>query len=93
MGAPVIELHTGAYANQTSPEGEKREFERVVKAAEYADSIGIHVNAGHGLHYTNTRPIAEIGVIRELNIGHAIVARALFVGLKQATEEMLAQII
>jgi pyridoxine 5-phosphate synthase len=93
IGAPVIELHTGAYADQTTPEAEQREFERVVKAAEYADSIGIHVNAGHGLHYTNTRPIAEIGVIRELNIGHAIVARALFVGLKQATEEMLQQIV
>ncbi len=93
IGAPVIELHTGAYADQASPEGEKREFGRVLEAAEYADSIGIHVNAGHGLHYTNTRPIADIGVIRELNIGHAIVARALFVGLKQATDEMLAQIV
>ncbi len=93
IGAPVIELHTGAYADQPTPEGEKSEFERIVKAAEYADSIGIHVNAGHGLHYTNTRPIADIPVIRELNIGHAIVARALFVGLRQATEEMLAQIV
>lgn len=92
-GAPVIELHTGAYADQATSEGERHEFERVLKAAEYADSIGIHVNAGHGLHYTNTRQIADIGVIRELNIGHAIVARALFVGLKQATEEMLAQIV
>lgn len=93
MGAPVIELHTGAYAEQTTPEDQQREFERIVNTAEYADSLGIRVNAGHGLHYTNTRPIADIGVIRELNIGHAIVARALFVGLKQATEEMLAQII
>lgn len=91
IGAPVIELHTGAYAEQApATEGEQHEFERIVKAAEYADSIGLHVNAGHGLHYSNTRPIANIGVIRELNIGHAIVARALFVGLKQATEEMLA---
>ncbi|MEE9446412.1 MAG: pyridoxine 5'-phosphate synthase [Arenicellales bacterium] len=90
IGAPVIELHTGAYAEhaENSPE-QKREFERIVKAAEYADSIGLHVNAGHGLHYTNTRQIADIPAIRELNIGHAIVARALFVGLKQATEEMI----
>jgi len=93
MSAPVIELHTGAYADQVTPEGQKREFERIIKAAEYADSIGIHVNAGHGLHYSNTRPIADIPAIRELNIGHAIVARALFVGLQQATEEMLAQIV
>ena len=93
IGAPVIELHTGAYADQPSPEAERHEFDRIVKAAEYADSLGIHVNAGHGLHYTNTRPIADIDVIRELNIGHAIVARALFVGLKQATEEMLEQIV
>ena len=89
IGAPVIELHTGAYAEQSTPEAQKRELDRVIKAAEYADSIGLHVNAGHGLHYTNTRPIADIGVIRELNIGHAIVSRALFVGIKQATEEML----
>lgn len=92
IGAPVIELHTGAYADQTSVEAQQREFERIVTAAEYAESIGLHVNAGHGLHYTNTLPIAKIGAIRELNIGHAIVARALFVGLKQATEEMLDQI-
>ncbi len=89
IGAPVIELHTGAYAEQQTTADEQREFERIVSAANYAHSLGLHVNAGHGLHYTNTRPIAEIGAIRELNIGHAIVARALFVGLKQATEEML----
>ncbi len=93
IGAPVIELHTGAYADQSTPEAEQKEFDRIVKAAEFAESIGLHVNAGHGLHYSNTRPIAEIGAIRELNIGHAIVARALFVGLRQATEEMLAQIV
>jgi pyridoxine 5-phosphate synthase len=92
IGAPVIELHTGAYAAQKTAAGEKQEFERIVKATEYADSIGLHVNAGHGLHYSNTTAIAQIDAIRELNIGHAIVARALFVGLKQATEEMLALI-
>ena len=89
IGAPVIELHTGAYAEQQTRAGEEKEFNRIVIAAEYADSIGLHVNAGHGLHYTNTVPIAQIDEVRELNIGHAIVARALFVGLRQATEEML----
>lgn len=92
IGAPVIELHTGAYAEQNTKQGTQREFERIVKATDHADSIGLHVNAGHGLHYTNTTAIAQIDAIRELNIGHAIVARALFVGLKQATEEMLALI-
>lgn len=91
IGAPVIELHTGAYAEKTGAEAD-REFERIIKATEHADRIGLHVNAGHGLHYENTRRIADIPAIRELNIGHAIVARALFVGLKQATDEMLALI-
>ena len=93
IGAPVVELHTGAYAEQQDAASEQAEFRRILEAAEYADSLGIHVNAGHGLHYSNTRPIAEIDVIRELNIGHAIVARALFVGLRQAVEEMLEQIV
>ncbi len=90
-GAPVIELHTGAYAEQEGEQADQ-EFERIVKASEYADNIGLHVNAGHGLHYTNTRRVADIPQIQELNIGHAIIARALFVGLRQATEEMLALI-
>ncbi len=87
-GAPVIEIHTGAYAENEGKQADQ-EFERIVKACEYADRIGLQVNAGHGLHYTNTVRIAAIPQIRELNIGHAIVARALFVGLRQATDEML----
>ncbi len=89
IGAPVIELHTGAYAEHDQGAAADKEFDRIVKATEYADKLGIHVNAGHGLHYQNTRRVADIPEIRELNIGHAIVARALFVGLRQATEEML----
>ena len=88
IGAPVIELHTGTYANATG-DAKKREFERLVKASEYAHQLGIQVNAGHGLDYDNTHIIAAIPQIRELNIGHSMVARAVFVGIKQATVEML----
>jgi pyridoxine 5-phosphate synthase len=88
IGAPVIELHTGTYANATG-DAKKCEFERIVKASEYADQLGIQVNAGHGLDYENTQIIAAIPQIRELNIGHSMVARAVFVGIKQATVEML----
>ncbi len=88
IGAPVIELHTGTYANATG-DAKKREFERLVKASEVADQLGIQVNAGHGLDYDNTHIVAAIPQIRELNIGHSMVARAVFVGIKQATVEML----
>ena len=88
IGAPVIELHTGTYANAIG-DAKKREFERIIKASELADELGIQVNAGHGLDYENTQMIAAIPQIQELNIGHSIVARALFVGIKQATSEML----
>lgn len=89
-GAPVIELHTGAYAMQQDNSLQADTyFKRIVAATEFADSLGLHVNAGHGLHYTNTKRVAEIPAIQELNIGHAIVARALFVGLTQAVEDML----
>jgi pyridoxine 5-phosphate synthase len=89
IGAPVIELHTGTYANATG-DAKKYEFERIVKASEFADQLGIQVNAGHGLDYDNTHIIAAIPQIRELNIGHSMVARAVFVGIAQATKEMLS---
>ncbi len=89
IGAPVIELHTGTYANATG-NAQKREFDRIVEATEYADAQGIQVNAGHGLDYNNTQIIAAIPQIKELNIGHSMVARAVFVGIKQATAEMLS---
>ncbi len=86
-GAPVVELHTGAYAEV---EGEARvaELERLRRASEIGADLGLQVNAGHGLHYENVHPIVDIPQLVELNIGHAIVARALFVGLGQAVREM-----
>jgi pyridoxine 5-phosphate synthase len=87
-GAPVIELHTGCYAETTHTEARYHELQRVQNAAIHAAEQGLVVNAGHGLHYHNVQPIAEIGVINELNIGHALIARALFTGLKQAVKDM-----
>ena len=87
-GAPVVELHTGSYAD-AAPEKVEQELGRIVSAAEYGDSIGLHINAGHGLHYQNVQPIVRIPQLIELNIGHSIVAHALFVGLDQAVREMI----
>jgi len=87
-GAPVVEIHTGAYA-EAGPDAGK-ELERIRAAAAYAAGLGLKVNAGHGLHYHNVQPIAAIRQIAELNIGHAIVAHALFVGFAQAVREMKA---
>jgi pyridoxine 5-phosphate synthase len=86
-GAPAIELHTGTYANTQGAE-RARELERVRSAAALAASLGLVVNAGHGLHYHNVQPIAAIPEIVELNIGHAIVARAVFDGLAKAVRDM-----
>ncbi|PAU75744.1 pyridoxine 5'-phosphate synthase [Halomonas salipaludis] len=86
-GAPVIELHTGAYAEAVG-QAARDEHARIAVAAEMALDLGLTVNAGHGLHYHNVEAIAAIGGIHELNIGHAIIARALFVGLKEAVAEM-----
>ena len=86
-GAPVIELHTGAYAEATGAD-RAREFERLHTGARIATSLGLVVNAGHGLNYHNVQPVAGIPEIVELNIGHAIVARAVFDGLRQAVREM-----
>lgn len=87
-GAPVIELHTGAYAEAESAEEQAAELKRIKDAAAYAFQKGLIVNAGHGLHYHNVEQIAEIPELNELNIGHGIIARALFVGLKEAVAEM-----
>ncbi len=86
-GAPVIEIHTGHYANLR---GEEREEEilRIENAVESAMALGLKVNAGHGLDYHNVQRIAAIAGVEELNIGHAIVARALFVGLPEAVRSM-----
>lgn len=87
VGAPVVELHTGAYAEATG-DARRLEYARLTAAAEFASELGLVVNAGHGLHYHNVEAVAAIPGIHELNIGHAIIARALFVGLKEAVGEM-----
>ena len=87
-GAGVVELHTGAYADAADRESEARELERIVAAARYAESKGLTVHAGHGLNYHNVAPIASIPEIVELNIGHAIVAQAVFDGLARAVARM-----
>lgn len=86
-GAPVVELHTGRYADCDGA-AQLQELRRVAEAARYADKLGLIVNAGHGLHYGNVAAIARIPEIIELNIGHAIVARAVFDGLRLAVSEM-----
>jgi pyridoxine 5-phosphate synthase len=87
-GAPVVELHTGSYADADNAAVES-EYQRIIAAAEYGESIGLQINAGHGLHYQNIKPIVRIPQLIELNIGHSIVAHALFVGLHAAVREML----
>lgn len=87
-GAPVVELHTGSYADAVEA-GVEKEYQRIVSAAEYGESAGLHINAGHGLHRGNVQPIVRIPQLIELNIGHSIVARALFVGLDNAVREMI----
>ena len=86
--APYIEIHTGHYADATSEEEQAKELARLKSGIEYADSIGLKVNAGHGLHYFNVKPIAAIEQIIELNIGHAIIARAAIDGLDKAVRDM-----
>jgi pyridoxine 5-phosphate synthase len=85
--APVVELHTGAYAEVEGRE-QQVELERIEAAAQHAADIGLVVNAGHGLHYGNVKAIARIAQIVELNIGHAIIARAVFDGLTTAVRDM-----
>jgi pyridoxine 5-phosphate synthase len=87
VNAPVIEIHTGHYAD-FSGEQQQEEFARIQEGVLYAKSLGLHVNAGHGLHYHNVQPIAALADIEELNIGHAIIAQAVFCGLTEAVREM-----
>lgn len=87
-GAPVVELHTGNYADAENDQAQQRELQRVAAALNHARSAGLVVNAGHGLHYHNTHAVAKLPGFEELNIGHAIVAHALFVGWDNAVKEM-----
>jgi len=84
----VIEIHTGHYADAATEAEQQRLFEGIVNGVDLAVAEGLVVNAGHGLHYHNVEPIAEIPALHELNIGHAIMARALFTGLPEAVTEM-----
>lgn len=89
-GAPIIELHTGHYAEQHDESAQQQALAQLRSAAEYAQAAGLQVNAGHGLHYHNTAAIAAIPQLLELNIGHAIIARAVLVGLDQAVRDIKA---
>jgi len=89
-GAPVVEIHTGKYADADSVPARDAELKRIRDAAQYAHSLGLQVNAGHGLNYHNVRPIVAIPHITELNIGHAIISEAVFIGLEQAVKKMKA---
>jgi len=88
VGAPFIEIHTGHYADAESSIIRKQHFEQIHKGVQQAIGLGITVNAGHGLHYHNVIEIAAIREIYELNIGHAIIARAVFTGLEKAVSDM-----
>ncbi|WP_154124496.1 pyridoxine 5'-phosphate synthase [Grimontia hollisae] len=89
-GAPFIELHTGRYAEASTDEEMQAELKKIAAGASYAADLGIKVNAGHGLTYHNVKPIAAIPEIYELNIGHAIIGRAVFDGLHKAVADMKA---
>jgi pyridoxine 5-phosphate synthase len=86
--APYIEIHTGQYADATSETEQEQELKRLIDGIKYAHELGLKVNAGHGLHYFNVKPIAAIKEIVELNIGHAIIARAAIDGLDKAVRDM-----
>ena len=86
--ADMIEIHTGHYADSDSPEARDMEFNKIVRAVEHAAGTPLQINAGHGLHYHNVKPVAAIEQVAELNIGHSIIARAVFSGLYQAVKDM-----
>lgn len=88
VGAPVIEIHTGHYASSENEVTRMQELQRIKAAVEHGIKSGLQVNAGHGLNYQNVGAIAAIADISELNIGHAIIARALFTGLQESVREM-----
>ncbi|MBN2719427.1 MAG: pyridoxine 5'-phosphate synthase [Deltaproteobacteria bacterium] len=90
VGADMIELHTGDYCEAESENARQMELEKLKAASTLAASLGLRVAAGHGLHYHNVRDIADIPEVEELNIGHSIIARAVFVGLEKAVTQMLA---
>ncbi len=92
VGADLIELHTGEYANARGERDIRAQLEALRDAASHARSLGLGVNAGHGLNYLNIEPIRQIPEIEEVSIGHAIISHAVFVGLERAVREMLQRI-
>ncbi len=88
VNADAIEIHTGSYANANTKNEQAKELNRIIDAAKYAKSLGLTVHAGHGLTYENVKPIAAIKEITELNIGHSIIAKSVFVGIKEAVRLM-----
>jgi pyridoxine 5-phosphate synthase len=90
-GAQFIELHTGAFAEEfENPAGRKHELDRLIKVAKQACELGLKVNAGHGLNYENLPTLHQVPHLVELNIGHSIVSRSIFIGITQAVKDMLA---
>lgn len=88
-GATIVEFHTGEYGNALIEARRKKEFDILKRAADYARSLGLEVNAGHGLNYDNVRDVAVIEGMNELNIGHSIISRAVFTGIEEAVRQML----
>ena len=88
LGADAIELHTGEYANSASPRGASAELQRLAEAARHARAAGLAVHAGHGITYENVLPVAALPECEELNIGHSIISRSVFVGVERAAREM-----
>lgn len=87
-GCFAVEIHTGEYANSSNPSQEKKELEKIILSTRHAKELGLRVHAGHGIHYQNVENLARIPEIQELSIGHAVIVRALFVGLLKAVKEM-----
>lgn len=88
-GAKIIELHTGRYADAKTETETQRQLDKIIEAANFAENLGLIVNAGHGLDYNNVKPISAIKCVKELNIGYSIICHSVFVGLKEAVKEML----
>jgi pyridoxine 5-phosphate synthase len=91
LGAPAVELHTGAYANAYDTPRRSAEFQRLKAGALLAHALGIKVNAGHGINYVNIAEVRTLPHLHELNIGHSILSRALFTGIEEAVREMKAR--
>ena len=93
IGVPVVELHSGCYADALDAETQAHELERIRAAAHEGKRLGLRIHAGHGLHYTNVQAVAKIHLIDELNIGHAIVAQSVFDGFEKAVSDMKAEMV